>query len=85
MRNILACEDGNIAICSVYIFLYTANPIEWGRVSPSVQLQEREKKILTYPILLFTPPFFLFEALMAFGHPLPPGAFQSDVLITTAV
>lgn len=33
MWNIFACEDWDVAICSVYIFLYMADPIEWGKVS----------------------------------------------------
>jgi hypothetical protein len=33
MWNVFAREDGDVSICSVYIFLYMADPIEWGKVS----------------------------------------------------
>jgi hypothetical protein len=36
MRNVFACEDWYVAVCSVYIFLYMADPIEWGKVSLSL-------------------------------------------------
>jgi hypothetical protein len=34
MWNVFACEDWDVAICSMYIFFYMADPIEWGKVSP---------------------------------------------------
>jgi hypothetical protein len=37
MWNIFASEDGDVTICSMYIFLYMADPIEWGKVSLVVQ------------------------------------------------
>jgi hypothetical protein len=33
VRNIFAHEDGNRAICAVYVLLYCTDPIEWGKVS----------------------------------------------------
>jgi hypothetical protein len=33
MRNVFARENGDVTVCSVYIFLYMADPIEWGKVS----------------------------------------------------
>lgn len=41
MRNILTSKDGDIAICAMYILLYTTNPIEWGK---SVNIQKSESK-----------------------------------------
>lgn len=29
--NVLAGEDGDIAICAMYVFLYTTDPIEWDK------------------------------------------------------
>lgn len=31
MRNVLAGEDWDIAVCAMYIFLYTTDPIEWDK------------------------------------------------------
>jgi len=38
VRNVLAGEDGNIAICAMDVFLYTTDPIEWDK---SASLQAR--------------------------------------------
>jgi hypothetical protein len=31
MGNILAGENGDIAICAMYILFYTTDPIEWDK------------------------------------------------------
>jgi hypothetical protein len=31
VRDVLAGEDGDIAICAMYVFLYTTDPIEWDK------------------------------------------------------
>jgi hypothetical protein len=31
MWNVLASEDGDIAICAMYVFFYTTDPIEWDK------------------------------------------------------
>jgi len=36
MRYVLAGEYWNVAICSVHVFLYMTDPIEWGNVSPAI-------------------------------------------------
>jgi hypothetical protein len=33
MRNVLASEDGDIAICAMYILFYTTDPIEWDKLA----------------------------------------------------
>ena len=38
VRNVLAGKDGDIAICAMYIFLYTTDPIEWDK-SASFQVR----------------------------------------------
>jgi len=84
MRNVLAGEDGNIAICAVYVLLYTTDPIEWDK-SASIQARASRARIHTYSVLLFSPPFLLLFILVAFNHPLPPSALEPNVLIAPAI
>lgn len=58
MRNVLAGEDGNIAVCAMYILLYTTDPKEWEKLV-KIQVSTGTYGELTYPVLLLSPPFFL--------------------------
>ena len=84
MRNVLAGENGDIAICAMYILFYTTDPIEWDK---SANFQARASRAMahTYPVLLFSPPLFLLFILVSFNHSLPPSALESNVLISPAV
>jgi hypothetical protein len=84
MWNVFAREDGDVAICSMYIFLYMADPIEWGKVS-LVFWRGMSGRILTYPVLLLSPPLFLLLGLLAFRHSLPPCALESNIFISATV
>jgi hypothetical protein len=50
MWNVFASEDWDIAICAVYVFLYTTNPIEWDK---SVKFQGQWGRNMYIPILFF--------------------------------
>ena len=78
MWNILSSEDGDIPVCAMYVFFYTANPIEWDK---SVIFQAKIQRLVhTYPVLLLSPPLFLFLVLVALDHPLPPYALSTATM-----
>jgi hypothetical protein len=63
--NVFASEDWNIAVCSVHIFLYVADPIEWGKVSLAVCKVSCMRG--TY-LSCFSAPSTILPALRSDGH-----------------
>ena len=80
MWDVLAGEEGDVAVCAVDVLFCVPD----GEVS-SVISSMRDMLVdlgLTYPHLLLLPPFALLECALFVDHALPPGALESDVLVS---